>query len=226
MIVPLIGAEVPLDEISQCATPTQDDPPKSAEQARYLPGDIYKKRYTPPIWADRPERRPGDSHASWAQGFVFSALISQGLRFIRRNPEVEIDELAKLLEDFYPSAIAEVDPDARMIHPYDAFHGGDKTPAWLDWDQVPTQARNAAGSALEKYSAEWVEKHRQMSSKGGKARSYDVHDYLAHRNDRFVAQTAREMNRDPDTVRAMKKRYAKYTENQLQEIARGERPDE
>lgn len=157
---------------------------------------------------------------------MFSALISEGLKMIKLNPEVEIVQLATQLEEHYPVAMLEFDPDARMIHPYDAAHGGEKAPAWLDWDEVPIQARNAAQSAIQKFSKEWIEKHRQMSAKGGKVRSYDIHDYLAHRHDRFRADTARALGVDPGTVRAMHKRYAQYTEDELQEIARGERPDD
>jgi len=207
-IVPLIGAEVPLDELFQCAA--------RCDTTIDIPGgmSISKKKHHPQPRVLLPSKK---RIGSKGKNEFFGKLVSRGLVILNeyhhnRHVEIDGDNLADLLLAEYPAMLEATNPHMRMLSDYDAHMDGVKKSDLSRWTVAETQCRNAALSALDKWDETYIPtvraRAREQGAKGGRGYcTYTLDDHLATAHLQ-AKDAAAALGINVRTVHRMRRRYA------------------
>lgn len=216
-IVPLIGAEVPLEELLPCATPTQDEHVESVKEHTYT-GGICITDTEVPLRRAKKEFRLYRSEAK-EQGLtdlkargrhtLNSLLVKKSFSILneyhhKKKKLIKLEQLVDLLLAEYPTIFGD---EMTMHSAYEAGMNGLKSSDISTWDYAHTACESAAMFAMDHFDAEVYRRIQERARAGGRAgKKYSREDYVATLG-MSKAEIARKLGISRPTVYAMIREY-------------------
>jgi hypothetical protein len=195
-------------------------PPQGGSQANLSRRERYKKsKNRPQPFAKKLQQEPGESWAEFKSRCLFSLLVKEGLRILNKNPEALKENLLSLLLDYLPEACEVLD----LPQPVTSYEisTGSASKTWLTWANLERIAKKAADTTVENWDSAYVDRHREMSRRGGSVKAYTLKDYLAtsHLSRREAMEA---LGVSESTVKRMRRLYGAHSAEELALLIEGE----
>lgn len=177
---------------------------ESVKQANLSRRERFKRASSSPF-AKALQQEAGESWQEFKSRCLYSLLIKQGLRILNKNPDTHRDNLFSLLQEHISYACEEL----KLPFPVSDYEiaTGSAGKTWITWENLDRIAAKAADTAIENWDSSYVERHREMSAKGGRAKKYTLADHLstAHLT---PTEAAKALGVSRPTVYAMRAEFA------------------
>ena len=175
-----------------------------------------------------PDREKGEESGQYQTRILYILLLRRALSimgtYYRRDDEVTDEQLIDILSEYAPTACREHDLPSPVTS-YEIASGGSVGHS-ITWENIEREAKHAVDLARELFDPEKVQRISKLASEyGKKGRTYSVFTYLLVRH-LCVSEAARGLGGHRSQADRMFKRYRAYSDEQLQQIMRGELPDE